>query len=70
MLCFGIRLRAFRDGVALESRLVQRADGAVWSLRADIAENHVIGKIFPYVNALLEKDEQTVLASGEIQIHT
>ena len=53
VLCFGIRLRAFRDGIALESCPVQRGDGAVWILRADTAANHVIGKIFPYVNALL-----------------
>ena len=70
MLCFGVRLRAFRDGIALESCPVQRGDGAVWSLRADTAENRVIGKIFLYVNALLQENEQTVHASGKIQIHT
>lgn len=53
VLCFGIRLRTFRDGTALESCPVQRPDGALWSLRADIAENHVTGKMFPYVDALL-----------------
>lgn len=44
MHCFGIMVVGFRDGTALESCPIQRADGTVWSLRADTDENYVTGK--------------------------